>query len=84
MPAREPIRVAVVGATGYAGAELIRYLARHPRVRLTAVTSEQSAGKALAETNPSVRGKVDLRLQSFEVMVGAADVEIGASRLQDR
>jgi N-acetyl-gamma-glutamyl-phosphate reductase len=75
VPAREPIRVAVVGATGYAGAELIRYLARHPQVRLTAVTSEQSAGKALAETNPSVRGKVDLRLQSFDParVAGEAD-----------
>ena len=49
MPTPEPIRVAVVGATGYTGAELIRWLARHPHVRLTAVTSEQSAGKALAD-----------------------------------
>ncbi len=66
MPTPQPIRVAVVGATGYTGAELIRYLARHPYVRLTAVTSEQSAGKALADVLPSVRGKIDLPLMAFD------------------
>jgi len=76
MPSPEPIRVAVVGATGYTGAELIRWLARHPQVRLTAVTSEQRAGKALADVLPSVRGKLDLRLASFDPteVARAADV----------
>ncbi len=74
MPAREAIRVAVVGATGYTGAELLRYLARHPHVRLTAVTSEQSAGKPLAEVHPWLRGKVDLPLVAFD----AARVADGA------
>ena len=32
----EPIRVGVAGATGYTGVELLRLLARHPAVRLTA------------------------------------------------
>ena len=34
-----PIRVAIAGATGYAGQELLRLLARHPGVRLTAAMS---------------------------------------------
>lgn len=62
----DAIRVAVVGATGYAGAELVRYLARHPRVRIVAVTSEQSAGKRLAEVLPSTRGKLQLELEAFD------------------
>ena len=80
MPTPEPIRVAVVGATGYTGAELIRWLARHPHVRLTAVTSEQSAGKALADVMPSARGKVDLRLAAFDParIAGEADVAFTA------
>ena len=45
-------RVAVVGASGYAGEELVRLLLAHPRVNLTAVTSRQSAGKSLAEVFP--------------------------------
>ncbi len=88
MPTPEPIRVAVVGATGYAGAELVRYLARHPYVRLTAVTSEQNAGKPLADVMPSVRGKLELRLAAFDParVAGEADVAftalpLGASAL---
>ncbi len=62
----DAIRVAVVGATGYAGAELVRLLARHPKVDLAIATSEQSAGKALAEVWPSFRRKVGLRLEAFD------------------
>jgi len=32
--AADPIRVAIVGATGYVGAELVRLLSRHPSVRI--------------------------------------------------
>jgi N-acetyl-gamma-glutamyl-phosphate reductase len=37
-----PTRVGVVGATGYAGQELIRLLARHPAVELTVATASQA------------------------------------------
>ena len=37
-------RVAIVGATGYAGAELVRILAGHPATELTVLTSRQYAG----------------------------------------
>ena len=74
------IRVAVVGATGYAGAELVRYLARHSNVRLVAVTSEQSAGRDLADVLPSVRGKLALQLEAFDpsAIVAKADVAFTA------
>lgn len=50
-------QVAVVGASGYTGDELLRVLLRHPRVRLAAVTSRQSEGKLLAETvGPAAAG----------------------------
>ncbi len=81
MPTPQPIRVAVVGATGYTGAELIRYLARHPFVRLTAVTSEQSAGKALADVLPSVRGKVDLQLAAFDAGRVADEADVAFTAL---
>ncbi len=44
--------VAIVGASGYAGEELVRLLLAHPHVDLTAVTSRQFAGKSLAEVFP--------------------------------
>ena len=39
LPSPPPVRVAIAGATGYAGQELLRLLARHPGVRLTAAMS---------------------------------------------
>jgi N-acetyl-gamma-glutamyl-phosphate reductase len=53
----------VAGATGYAGAELVRLLSAHPRVELTALTSEQYHGRRMAEAYPFLRGRVDLILE---------------------
>jgi N-acetyl-gamma-glutamyl-phosphate reductase len=77
----DAIRVAVVGATGYAGAELVRYLARHSKVRLTAVTSEQNAGKHLRDVLPSVRDKIDLRLESFDPALIAERCDVAFTAL---
>ncbi len=48
----QKVSVAVVGASGYTGEELLRLLSRHPLVKVSAVTSRQSAGTSLS----SVRG----------------------------
>ncbi|MEP7016253.1 MAG: N-acetyl-gamma-glutamyl-phosphate reductase [Verrucomicrobiota bacterium] len=45
-------KVAVVGASGYAGEELVRLLLGHPHVDLVAATSRQFAGKTLAQIFP--------------------------------
>jgi N-acetyl-gamma-glutamyl-phosphate reductase len=42
-----PIRVGVLGATGYTGREMVRLLAGHPRVRIAFGTSESEAGQPL-------------------------------------
>lgn len=44
--------VAVVGASGYSGEELVRLLLGHPQAQLTAVTSRQHAGQSLAKIFP--------------------------------
>jgi N-acetyl-gamma-glutamyl-phosphate reductase len=49
IPNRNKTSVAVIGASGYAGEELVRLLLRHPFTNLVAVTSRQLAGKTLAE-----------------------------------
>ncbi|WP_067709426.1 N-acetyl-gamma-glutamyl-phosphate reductase [Erwinia sp. ErVv1] len=56
----------IVGASGYAGVELVTYLNRHPQVNITALAvSAQSpdAGKLLSELHPQLKGIVDLPLQ---------------------
>jgi len=57
------LKVAVVGASGYTGVELIRILHNHPEVAVTSVTSEQSAGKLLSDIYPSLRGRYDKILE---------------------
>lgn len=54
------IKVGVVGGTGYTGVELLRLLARHPGVELTAITSRGDAGTPVANMFPSLRGWVGL------------------------
>jgi N-acetyl-gamma-glutamyl-phosphate reductase len=51
------IRAAVVGATGYSGAELVALLARHPGVRMGALySSERGAGGAMEDLHPKLAG----------------------------
>lgn len=49
---REPIRVAIVGATGYAGAELIRLLARHPKVELVGLVGRDRKAEPIERIHP--------------------------------
>ncbi len=70
-------KVAVVGATGYSGEELVRLLSRHPGVEVASVTSRQHAGKALQEIYPRFRGQPVGELQ-FTPSEPANIVESGA------
>ncbi|PKM10786.1 MAG: N-acetyl-gamma-glutamyl-phosphate reductase [Gammaproteobacteria bacterium HGW-Gammaproteobacteria-3] len=53
------IRVGIVGGTGYTGVELLRLLALHKDVTITAVTSRADAGNRIDALYPSLRGLVD-------------------------
>lgn len=58
----------IVGASGYAGAELVNYLNRHPHMNITALTvSAQSndAGKLISDLHPQLKGIVDMPLQAM-------------------
>ena len=46
------IRIAVLGASGYTGAELLRILVRHPKVKLAALTADRRAGESIATVFP--------------------------------
>jgi N-acetyl-gamma-glutamyl-phosphate reductase len=70
------VRVAVAGASGYMGAELLRLLSVHPKVTLTGVTSDRLAGEPLGKAYPHLRGLSDLRFHDLdpEWLAGVADV----------
>ena len=46
------IRIAVLGASGYTGSELVRLLVRHPSAELVALTADSKAGRPMAEVYP--------------------------------
>ena len=58
-------RVAIVGATGYAGAELVRILSGHPETELTVLTSRQYAGVRFDRVYPAMTGLVDLVCEKY-------------------
>jgi len=70
------LTVAIVGASGYTGLELIRILHCHPEVAVTCVTSEQSAGKRIDEIFPTLRGRCELVLENLEPVSVSAKADI--------
>jgi N-acetyl-gamma-glutamyl-phosphate reductase len=67
------LSVAVAGASGYAGGELLRLIAGHPEFEVTIVTAHQNAGQPLASVHPHLRSLAHLELQptTAEVLAGA-------------
>jgi N-acetyl-gamma-glutamyl-phosphate reductase len=70
------VNVAVIGGTGYAGAELVRILSAHPHAELTTITSRQHAGQPFSDVYPAMAGIVNLTCQAFseDSVSEAADV----------
>lgn len=59
-------RVAILGASGYTGAELVRLIATHPGLRITALSADRKAGQTIAEVFPFLRHLALPRLQKIE------------------
>ena len=49
------IKAGITGASGYAGVEIVKLLARHPNVELACVTSRSLAGTKVADSMPALR-----------------------------
>ena len=67
----------VIGATGYAGVELLRLLDGHPEAEIAVITSESSTGEAIASMYPHLSGRIEKNLQSMQeldAIAAASDV----------
>lgn len=60
------IRVAIAGASGYVGGELLRLLITHPRVKIVAVTSERSTEKPVSTSFPNLSGLIDIVYETLD------------------
>ncbi len=47
--------IAILGASGYTGAELVRLIATHPSIRIAALAAERKAGQTMGEVFPHLR-----------------------------
>jgi len=72
----DKIRAGIAGAAGYSGLELFRILARHPRVSISFITSEQFAGRPVSDFLPEQAGGFDPRFVPLDAaqLSGQADV----------
>lgn len=61
------VQVGIVGATGYAGAELVRILSGHPQIELSILTSRQFAGVKFDRVYPALAGCVNLTCEELDV-----------------
>jgi N-acetyl-gamma-glutamyl-phosphate reductase len=70
------IRISIIGATGYTGGELLRYLVRHPEVELAHLTSESFAGQPIHEIHKFLKGKSRLVCEKLNINAVAKDSDI--------
>ena len=69
-------KVAILGASGYTGSELLRFLLVHPGVEVTHLTAEKHAGKKLSDVFPHLSEYLNLELNSLDADSVPSDVEI--------
>lgn len=70
------IKIAVAGASGYTGAELLRLLVGHPEVEICVVTSRQHEGVPISQVFPSLNGFCELVCEPLDVASIAARVDL--------
>ena len=59
------MKVSIIGATGYAGAELLSILYRHPEVEIIHITSESHTGQKISELYPHLKNIFEKELESL-------------------
>jgi N-acetyl-gamma-glutamyl-phosphate reductase len=72
----ERVRASVAGASGYAGGELVRWLARHPGVEIAHLTAFREEGRPVADLFPNLRGFASRTLEAADWPAIAADSDV--------
>ncbi|MBP3336817.1 MAG: N-acetyl-gamma-glutamyl-phosphate reductase [Clostridia bacterium] len=70
------IKVGVLGATGYAGSELVRILTNHKDVEITLLVSHSYAGQKMSDIYPSMKGVCDITLSELDASVAAEKCDV--------
>lgn len=59
-------KAAVLGASGYTGSDLIRFLLLHPEVEIAYLTAEKHAGRNISDVFPHLKGFIDMELNPLD------------------
>ncbi len=70
------VKVAVIGGSGYTGAELVRWIAGHPSFELALVTSDAEAGRAVVDLYPALAGVTDALFVPVDAERVAAEAQV--------
>ncbi|MDP3275914.1 MAG: N-acetyl-gamma-glutamyl-phosphate reductase [Deltaproteobacteria bacterium] len=73
---KRPTRVAIVGASGYTGAELIRLLLQHPHVELAVLCARERIAPRVSDVLPQLLGLCDLPVETFDAEAVAARADV--------
>ena len=58
-------KVGIIGATGYTGLELLRFLIHHPNIEITALTSQKYAGIEIGQVFPALTGQIQTKCEEL-------------------
>lgn len=72
------IKAGIVGATGYAGAELVRLLSSHPCAEVSAISSVSYEGEKLGDVYPAYKFLNDMICENQDVVIEKSDVIFAA------
>lgn len=61
------IQIAIIGASGYSGVELVKILLNHPHVELAHVVGYSTVGQRVDDIYPYFRGKTELEIASYQL-----------------
>ena len=71
---KDKIKAGVIGASGYAGAELVRLLATHPFVELAGINARSYIGQKISDLYPSFYQIIDLTFEDEDAVIEKSDV----------
>lgn len=72
------IKAGIIGATGYAGAELVRLLMQHPQAEIAAISSVSFEGKPISSVYPAYRRLNDTVCETAQDVIDKSDVVFAA------
>jgi N-acetyl-gamma-glutamyl-phosphate reductase len=72
----ESVSVGIVGASGYGGVQLVRLILEHPRLKLTYLSGDSTAGKEFGQVYPHLAHAINLTIESPDVDTIAARCQV--------